>query len=556
MRPTEEHCSGRSTGFRGDSRRRPNRTGRWTVTVAVMLGGSLFVGSVEAYRFYSDGRSDRYPVLSEHAARWSPDIWDTGEVLTWVVADDPGWTSDWMDEEGMAQPPPLAGPEDVVPFVAQALRMWADIRSADIRWEVSGVDDDLKYSEPNDGRPTIFVDPEATRGSYAAIWIESIGDRSFITDCDVPLSPSAAAQLGENPWWDYVLIHEFGHCLGLHHAGALSVAVRQTGRLGRQASEVHPTDPAMSYGFFGFPPDRLLADDVIGASLLRPAGEWERGTGGIAGSLTLSEDEPVAHAHVSALPLGENPLQDRIGAFSDTDGEFWIEGLAPGDYVLWVQPLYKLDAHGSLLESSPLDLDDTLVGRLVRVRARRTADRLRIPLRQGRAIRPPPGTMAAPREPDPQMSITETWGAPCTGIRVRGERLFPPDGPLWFARHETALGGDRWIGTTLTVELSSAGQNGFFDWAGGYRDWFWDPEEERVRLFEELATADWVPNSSVLDVSVSGWRIESIGSALRHTLDIAWPESTEATLRFRSEDDACDGEPMVVCGLSGCELSQ
>ena len=310
----------------------------------------------------------------------------------------------------------------------------------------------------------------------------------------------------------------------------------------------------MSYGFFGFPPDRLLADDVVGASLLRPAGEWERGTGSIAGSLTLSEDEPAAHAHVSALPLGENPLRDRIGAFSDANGEFRIEGLEPGNYVLWAQPLYRLDAHGSLLEVAPLDLDDTLVGRLVRVRARRTSDDLRIPLRQGRVIRPPPGTIAAPQEPDPPISITATWGAPCTGIRVRGERPFLPDGPLWFAPRQTTLGGDRWIGTTLTVELSAAGESAFFDWAGGYRDWFWDAEENRVSSFEELATLDWVPNSSVLDVSVTGWRIESIGSALRHTLEIAWPESAEARLRFRSEDGACDGEPLVVCDVSGCEL--
>ena len=519
-----------------------------------MVGTLGALGSAEAYRFFSDGRTDQYPVLSEHAARWSADIWDSGATLTWVIADDPGWTATWTDEEGVSQPPPFQGPEEVIPFVAQALRAWSDIESADIRWEVSGVDDSLSHREPNDGRPTIFVDPEAGRGSYAAIWIESIGDREAITDCDVPLSPFAAAELGESLWWDYVLIHEFGHCLGLAHAGALSVAVRPTGRPGRHASQVHPTDPAMSYGFFGFPPDRLLADDVVGASLLRPAGEWDRSTGSIAGSLMLSEGEPAAHAHVSALPLGENALRDRIGAFSDANGEFRIEGLKPGYYALWAQPLYRLDAHGSLLEVSPLNLDDTLVGRLVRVRARRASNDLRIPLRQGRVIRPPAITTVASQEPGPPISITEKWGAPCAGIRVRGERPFLPDGPLWFAPREGRLGGDRWIGTTLTLELSSAGENAFFDWAGAYRDWFWDSEEERVRSFEELTTPDWTANSSLLDVSVTRWRIESIGSAVRHTLEIAWPESTEASLRFRSEDDVCDGEPMVVCDLSGCEL--
>ena len=247
--------------------------------------------------------------------------------------------------------------------------------------------------------------------------------------------------------------------------------------------------------------------------------------------------------------IASAPSVMRTVSFGSRDSE-------PGYYALWAQPLYRLDAHGSLLEVSPLDLDDTLVGRLVRVRARRTSDDLRIPLRQGRVIRPSPVATVASQESGPPISITETWGAPCAGIRVRGEQPFLPDGPRWFAPRERTLGGDRWIGTTLTVELSSAGENAFFDWTGGYRDWFWDSEEERVRSFEELATPDWTPNSSVLDVSVTRWRIESIGSAVRHTLEIAWPESTEASLRFRSEDDSCDGEPLVVCDLSGCELRQ
>lgn len=531
-------------------------SGRWTISITVILGGLLFVGSVESYRFFSDGRTDRYPVWSEHAARWSRHSWDTGQTLTWVIADDPGWTTAWTDEEDMLQPPPLTGPEAVVPFVVQALKAWSDIESADIRWEVSGVDTDLDHAESDDGRPTIFVDPDATRGSYAAIWFERTSTGETITDCDVPLSPSAAAELGENPWWDYVLIHEFGHCLGLAHAGALSVAVRRTGRPGRHASRVHPTDPAMSYGYFGFPPDRLLADDVVGASLLRPVREWARGTGTISGSLILSDGEPAAHAHISALPLGEEPLQNRVGAFSDADGEFQIEGLEPGHYALWAQPLYRLDAHSSLLETSPLDLDDTLAGRLVRVRAGRTSADLTVPLRRGRAIRPHAGTTVASQEPGPPIFITDRWGAPCVGIRVRGKRPYSPDGPLWFAPRESRLRGDRWMGTTLMVELSSSAESAFFDWAGGYRDWFWDPEEERVRAFEELATPDWIPSSSVLDVSISRWQIESAGSGARHTLDIAWPASTEASLRFRSEDDACDGEPMVVCDVSGCTLRQ
>ena len=43
---------------------------------------------------------------------------------------------------------------------------------------------------------------------------------------------------------------------------------------------------------------------------------------------------------------------------------------------------------------------------------------------------------------------------------------------------------------------------------------------------------------------------------MRHTMEIAWPETTEARLRFRSENGACDGEPTVVCSLAGCGITE
>ncbi len=534
----------------GHRRRRSPRTG-CRVTLAFGSTCLLILGSAEGYRFFSDHRLEgRRVVEAEYARPWDPEIWPPGETLTWVIANDPGWTSDWTDEDGVVHPGPLEAPDEVIPFVARALQAWSDIKSADIRWEVSGVDDSLERPEWDDGRPTIFVDPEATRGSYAAQWGKRIGDRWVATDCHVPLSPGAAAELGE-PWWDYVLMHEFGHCLGLDHAGALSAVVRPTGRPARHAQYVHPTDPLMSYGFYGFPPGRLLADDMVGASLLRPGAGWLRTAGNIAGSVTSNFEEVPAHVHVWALPLGENPLRDRVGAFSNANGEFRIEGLDPGDYALWVQPLYRLDAHPGLREVAPLDLDDTVLGRLVRVRAGRTTDGLEIPLRPGRTSRRPPGANAAAQESGTPIPITERWGTPCAGIRVRGAPLVPPDGPLWFAPHDQQTGGDRWFGTSLTVELAAEHS---FDWAGPYRDWTWDYEEERLRRFAELATPDWFPNSSLLDVSITDWQIEPAGSGVRHVMDIAWPESSEATLRFRSEDDSCDGEPLVVCDLSGCAI--
>ncbi len=55
---------------------------------------------------------------------------------------------------------------------------------------------------------------------------------------------------------------------------------------------------------------------------------------------------------------------------------------------------------------------------------------------------------------------------------------------------------------------------------------------------------------------VSDCWTEKTPSATRHTRAIAGPESNDVTLSFRSEDGACDGEPLVVCCPTGCELRQ
>ena len=62
--------------------------------------------------------------------------------------------------------------------------------------------------------------------------------------------------------------------------------------------------------------------------------------------------------------------------------------------------------------------------------------------------------------------------------------------------------------------------------------------------------------SQRLDVSISDYRIGQTRSGVRHTMEIAWPESSEVRMRFRSENDSCDREPMLTCDLFGCMLTQ
>ena len=526
--------------------------------LAMLFAISLASATAGAYLFFP-GMERRLVVGSEYAMRWSSEVWGPGETLVWEIEPDPDFKV-FFD-----------APEGVLPFTEEALAAWSDIPTADISWNVRGVGESNAAGE-EDGRNTLFVDAETPPGvgGYARIWSREDNGSWTIVDCDMALG----SLFSEIPEWvdpayldDFreellrearrILVHEFGHCLGLGHAAAISTTPRQGGAPLNEF--VHPRDPAMSYGVTQEEPDGLAADDVVGASLLRPARGWQRTTGSLAGSSVRLDGEPVPYVHVWALPLDGDPLRDRVGAFSDDEGAFLIEGLRPGNYALWAQPIYLQGANIGLVVAGALtDLDDTVSLRPVRVRAGRTTGDLEIAMHRARTVRPPPDAIGTTPEAETLLPITGDWGRPCSGIRIRGERPYPADGPLRFAEYDGRFHRERWFGTRMTVELSPEARNAVFDWAGPYRNWRWNRWDEQTSFFTSREDG-WLSlfhKSPTLDITISDWRIRNTGSVIRLVMDIAWPETTEARLRFRSEDATCDGEPTVVCSLDGCGITR
>ena len=362
----------------------------WTglfVWVAVVLPGP----EARGYRFYGAVPDDPYPPPAAGAERWDDAVWAPGEMLNWIVADDPRWTSSWTDSEGAMRQPPFGSPADVIPFVRAALEAWSEIPTADIRWEVSGVDPTLDDAVRDDGRPTIFVDPEAERGSYAGIWSDRNAAGIWETvDCDVPLAPFAAAAIAEDIWWEYVLRHEFGHCLGLAHAGAYP---RINEDRDYDLRGIFGKDPLMSYGTFEGDLVGLAFDDRVGASLLRPAPNWERSTGAIAGSVTSGED-PAPFVQVFASRVSGGVAAGVVGSFTNADGGFIVEGLEPGQYLLWAGPLNVLLAHRRLFAQelpAALDVADQALLLPVTVTGGATAEGVEISLRAARTAQRRPG---------------------------------------------------------------------------------------------------------------------------------------------------------------------
>ena len=510
---------------------RPTRV----AALVIVFVSVVAAGRVTAYRFFGD---DLVPT-SETARKWSAQAWGSGERLAWDIADDPDWEA-FFDSA-----------EDAEPFVERALRPWSRLRTADISWGLDGLRAPAEAAA--DGINAIFIDETTARNTlgYARMWSKRAGPEApfEIYECDVALG----ARFAEIPEWVEeeereefrqserdeavrTLVHEFGHCLGLAHSGALSLTPG--------VSTVHPGDPAMSYGFELEPPDALSRDDIVGASLLRPAGGFERRTGSVAGTLSMPE-APVEYAVVWALPVGTRPLRDRIGVFSGSEGEFVIEGLDPGYYVLMAQPALIGAAHGRSAFFSGR-MDDVVYGGTVRVTAGSDSDGNALTMRWGREVRAPYGGATEERPPTGEVAtpIPAVGVNVCRGVRVRTERpqvWEPPGGESLTSRGEEL--GD-WFATTITVE-SPASAPVFFDWTAPYRDWF------RRRSRGVGARKGWL-GAAERDMISESLRIERSASVVRQVMDIAWPEAAAPTLRFRSEDATCAREPLVVCDFAGC----
>ncbi len=197
-----------------------------------------------------------------------------------------------------------------------AARIWSEVDTSELRLAYAGDVSDTGLSTP--GIDVTFGDIPPGLLAMAGVTTAEPGPGAAF----VPIQRAQivlARDLTEQPSFAeqtfLTIVHEFGHTLGLQHtqtASVMSTALTRSQTKGRV----------------------LSADDIAGISVLYPTRSFQPSLGAIAGRVTLGGSGVPMASVVAIAPSGA-----AVGALTGPDGSYRIEGLPPGSYGVYVQPL-------------------------------------------------------------------------------------------------------------------------------------------------------------------------------------------------------------------------
>jgi hypothetical protein len=152
--------------------------------------------------------------------------------------------------------------------------------------------------------------------------------------------PWSVAPSGESGKFDLesIILHETGHLFGLGHSAIGETELIAGGGRRVIAAESVMFPIAFSTGIVKNRSPR--ADDVAGLSEVYPSSSGSSESGGMSGRVTKN-GQGVLGAHVVAFNPATGAL---VGNFTiDSQGNVTITGLAPGPYIVRVEPLDDAD---------------------------------------------------------------------------------------------------------------------------------------------------------------------------------------------------------------------